>query len=132
MQDSKTRKSFRFSDKILKIIEDVKIQNGFLTETDALIHIIISYEQNDRLLKDIKDSIKNDLTRFRFGVRTAEQNSIIIKDVLNTMLFSIDDIDMYMPAHGLTKHDVIKLSEEKYAKMIAEKNIKKHSKGDKK
>ncbi len=82
-----TKKTYMLTEKSIEVIDGVKAELGFKTETAALTYIINEYEKS-KAVNDKLDSLSNALTRIRLGTRTAEHNSIIIKDILNTFLQS--------------------------------------------
>ena len=59
----------------------------------------------------LEERLKKTFTRIRLGVRTSEQNSIVIKDTLNTLLYEFPSVEFCMPARGDTEHKVISESE---------------------
>ena len=70
--------------------------------------------------------------RIRWGVQTAEQNTIVMMDVLNSLLWMLNAKNCYRV--GEITHPVIKESKDELKKMIAyfkqksdEKKVKKRS-----
>lgn len=109
-----TKKLYDLPDKTIEIIHDVMKETGLKHEVDALKLIIHDYKNmkdwkyliDDKMPKKIKEELSNDLTRLRLGVRTAERNSIVMKDILNTMLY-VENYHYLMPAVGKEKHKML-------------------------
>lgn len=101
-------------------MEEVELKH----EVDALKLIIYEYkfmkelrsEIDEKLPGKIREELSNDLTRLRLGVRTAERNSIVTKDILNTMLY-VENYQYFMPAVGRERHKVL-LEAEKHLDAI--------------
>lgn len=108
------RKHYNLDENTLKIIHDVMEEVGLKHEVDALKLIIHDYkfmkelrtEIDEKLPGKIREELSNDLTRLRLGVRTAERNSIILKDIANTFLYK-ENYSYLMPATGKEKHKVL-------------------------
>lgn len=109
-----TKKLYDLPDKTIEIIHDVMKETGLKHEVDVLKLIIHDYKNmkdwkyliDDKMPKKIKEELKSDLTRLRLGVRTAERNSIVMKDILNTMLY-VENYHYLMPAVGKEKHKML-------------------------
>ena len=133
------RKHYDLSDKTIEIIHEVMEETGLKYEVDAVTFMIYDYKKReetrekvaDILSGKIKEELKNDLTRLRLGVRTAERNSIILKHIVNTMLY-VDDYRYLMPAQGREKHKVLIDAEKHLEEIIANaKQVKDNEKAGK-
>ena len=69
----------------------------------------------------VTEKLDKHFTRLRLGLRTAEQNSIIMKDITNTLLFKLlpSKNEMLMPAEGRFKHTVLVEAEDNLSEKIA-------------
>lgn len=111
------KKTFDLPLRSIEIIHEFMQEKGFKTEVDTVIYLI-EQSKNEKLLVDkIKEEFKSDFVRFRLGLRTAEQNSIVIKDILNTILYFYD-IENIFPAKGETIHKAVKESEDNLRQLI--------------
>lgn len=123
------RKHYDLPESIVDKIAEIKNICGFKSEVDTIIHIVNSYVSNAVLKEDVRlimeDVFRKDFIRFRLGIRSAEQNSIIIKDILNSMLYMQEDIE-YFPAYKQKEHFVIKEAQNRLKKIIEKENVKKH------
>lgn len=92
------RKEYKLSEQTINIIHEVMEETGLKYEVDAVTFMINDYKRRsetrdeiaDILSSRIKEELQNDITRLRLGVRTAERNSIILKDLANTLLYKTD------------------------------------------
>lgn len=130
------KKHYNLQPETIKIIHEVMKETGLKYEGDAVAFMIHDYKNRaetketitNALSGKIKEEFKNDITRLRLGVRTAERNSVILKDLANTMLYKTDCVYL-MPAKGREKHKVLIAAEEELAKTIAHaKQIKDNKK----
>lgn len=133
------RKHYNLDENTLKIIHDVMEEVGLKHEVDALKLIIHEYkfmkelrtEIDEKLPGKIREELSNDLTRLRLGVRTAERNSIVMKDILNTMLY-IENYQYFMPASGRERHKILLEAEKHLDEIISHaKQIKDNEKAEK-
>lgn len=121
------KKIFDLPNESIDIIHKIMKEKGFKTEKETLVYIITKADEEKTLIKEFREEFKNDIVRFRLGLRTAEQNSIIIKDILNTMLFDFNP-DIYNAAKGDTKHWITYKSEKELREMIESKKQRKDDK----
>lgn len=120
------RKHYNLDENTLKVIHDVMKEVGLKHEIDALKLIIHEYkfmkelrtEIDEKLPSKIRKELSNDLTRLRLGVRTAERNSIVMKDILNTMLY-VENYHYLMPAAGKEKHKMLIEAEKHLEEIIS-------------
>lgn len=124
------QKHIRLPEKVDSIIKRVKVEYDFRSEAEAISFMILLYDKEEFISNSVVEKIKaeftNEAVRFRLGLRTAEQNSIKILDVLNTMLFTMYDKEpVFIPADNVTSHDIILASENRIKKIISKNIIKK-------
>lgn len=124
------QKHIRLPEKVDSIIKRVKVEYDFRSEAEAISFMILLYDKEELISNSVVEKIKaeftNEAIRFRLGLRTAEQNSIKILDVLNTMLFTMyDEEPVFIPADNVTSHDIILASENRIKKIISKNIIKK-------
>ena len=94
------RKQFDLSDEALSVIRSVHEQHGFKSERLAVEYILRNFDTReadekiaDAVVKKLDtDYIQRD--RLKWSTQTAEQNSIILLDCLNTLLFSMNIQDI--------------------------------------
>lgn len=118
------KKTYDLPEGSIEIIHEVMKAKGFKTEIDTIIYLIEKSRDENVLINKMKEEFKNDIVRFRLGLRTAEQNSIVIKDILNSLLYFYD-IDSLLPASGDTLHKVIQEAEINLKKLIEQKKQEK-------
>lgn len=125
------QKHIRLPEKVDQIIKKVKEEFNFRSEAEAISYMILLYDKEELISSTVIDKIKAEFTseavRFRLGLRAAEQNSIKILDILNTILYTKNDL-FYIPADNVTSHDIIKASEKRIKNIISSNTIKKKSK----
>lgn len=127
----KRQKSYRLESDLLEILDRVKKDNSFTSETEALTYIIKEYDRQanatltdkdksdiaDLVVRSLTDKLKNQTDRIRLASTFSERYSYMILDAINTLLYESDNLFL-MPANGETKHEVIRKSEENYKAMI--------------
>lgn len=94
------RKQFDLSDEAISVIRSVQEQHGFKSERLAVEYILRNFDTReadekiaDAVVKKLDtDYIQRD--RLKWSTQTAEQNSIILLDCLNTLLFSMNIQDI--------------------------------------
>lgn len=86
-----TRKTFGLTEKNLEILKRVKDEKGFTTDSQVINYLLA--KEDDPTEKQIAIAVREELEknyiqsqRLRWSTQTAEQNSIIILDILNTWL----------------------------------------------
>ncbi len=86
------RKSYRIPDETERIIQEVMKEKYFSSENAALIYIVDEFEKRKSLADEIADSLierdKKYRERLRWATRTAELNSQMLLDAVNTILVS--------------------------------------------
>lgn len=117
------KKHYELPNSVVNIIHNVMEKEGFKYEVEAVRFIIIQYEYKEKFMKDVMaafdEKYKDLFTRLRLGTRTAEQNSIVLLDAINTLLYQFDGIDKLMPAGSFdTVNPVVKESKVQLAERI--------------
>lgn len=115
------RKEYNLPDQTIDIIHEVMEETGLKYEVDAVIFMINEYRNREAVADTVVQKLDKHFTRLRLGLRTAEQNSIIMKDITNTLLFKLlpSKNEMLMPAEGRFKHTVMIEAEERLSERIA-------------
>ena len=94
------RKEYNLPEQTIDTIHEVMKETGFKYEVDAVIFMINEYNEYRKRELDltkysemtadlVTEKLDKHFTRLRLGLRTAEQNSIIMKDITNTLLFKL-------------------------------------------
>lgn len=114
------RKEYNLPEQTIDIIHEVMKETGFKYEVDAVIFMINEYKNREAVADTVVQKLDKHFTRLRLGVRTAEQNSIIMKDITNTLLFKLlpSKNEMLMPAEGRFKHTVLVEAEDNLSEKI--------------
>lgn len=88
------KKIFDLSEKEIALLDKVKEEKELISQVAALRHILKSYEEKEDKRKLIEEAIsvyetevKGFHDRLKWSTTMAERNTIMILDVLNTMLF---------------------------------------------
>ena len=115
------RKEYNLPEQTIDIIHEVMKETGFKYEVDAVIFMINEYKNREAVADTVVQKLDKHFTRLRLGLRTAEQNSIIMKDITNTLLFKLlpSKNEMLMPAEGRFKHTVLVEAEDNLSEKIA-------------
>ena len=115
------RKEYNLPEQTIDVIHEVMKETGFKYEVDAVIFMINEYKNREAGADTVVQKLDKHFTRLRLGVRTAEQNSIIMKDITNTLLFKLlpSKDEMLMPAEGRFKHTVLVEAEDNLSEKIA-------------
>ena len=88
------RKEYNLPEQTIDIIHEVMKETGFKYEVDAVIFMINEYKNREAVADTVVQKLDKHFTRLRLGLRTAEQNSIIMKDITNTLLFKLYHLKM--------------------------------------
>lgn len=111
------KRTYNMQQEKLDLIDRVKEEQGFKTATAALHYIMDKYEELSDEEKMIEGAIRQYEKkcvglheRLRWATRVAEQNSIVILDVLNTILIR-QDINECVPV-DIVESPVISASRE--------------------
>lgn len=115
------KKLMDLPEQTIDIIHEVMKETGFKYEVDAVVYMIHEYRNREAVADTVVQKLDKHFTRLRLGVRTAEQNSIIMKDITNTLLFKLlpSKDEMLMPAEGRFKHTVLVEAEDNLSEKIA-------------
>lgn len=115
------KKLMDLPEQTIDIIHEVMKETGFKYEVDAVVYMIHEYKNREAVADTVVQKLDKHFTRLRLGVRTAEQNSIIMKDITNTLLFKLlpSKNEMLMPAEGRFKHTVLVEAEDNLSEKIA-------------
>lgn len=126
------RKEYNLPEQTIDTIHEVMKETGFKYEVDAVIFMINEYNEYRKRDLDltkysemtadlVTEKLDKHFTRLRLGLRTTEQNSIIMKDITNTLLFKLlpSKNEMLMPAEGRFKHTVLVEAEDNLSEKIA-------------
>lgn len=133
------KKHYDLDKKSVEIIHEYMEKYSIKSEVNAVKFIINDYKEKDEarekmidiISEKIKEELKTDLTRLRLGVRTAEKNSIILKDIANTFLYK-ENYSYLMPATGKEKHKVLIEAEKHLNEIISHaKQVKDNEKAEK-
>lgn len=133
------KKHYDLDKKSVEIIHEYMEKYSIKSEVNAVKFIINDYKEKDEarekmidiISEKIKEELKTDLTRLRLGVRTAERNSIILKDIANTFLYK-ENYSYLMPATGKEKHKVLIEAEKHLNEIISHaKQVKDNEKAEK-
>lgn len=122
------RKAYRLSDDKFKIIDDVKKEKNFKTETEALAYILEEYKNRkedekdkevlaDLVIEKMQLKFKKSFDRIRLASTFSERYSYMILDAINTLMHEYD-IRFLMKARGKTMHPVIQESEKAFNEII--------------
>lgn len=114
------KKLMDLPEQTIDIIHEVMKETGFKYEVDAVVYMIHEYKNREAVADTVVQKLDKHFTRLRLGVRTAEQNSIIMKDITNTLLFKLlpSKDEMLMPAEGRFKHTVLVEAEDNLSEKI--------------
>lgn len=113
------RKNFDLSKEVIQYMQEYKNQHPEIKSvTQALERIVLEHkeycEENqvdkiaDAIIKKIENKYESMFTRIRLGVRTADINSQILIELLNTLLIH-DKVPKYISTE--TKHPVMVAAE---------------------
>lgn len=134
MKKKTVRKEFRLDEHSIEIIHQIMKDKSLSSEKEAITYCLKQYEEKDQsyelIAEEVYSKLKNDLTRLRLGIRTAEHNSIILMDLANSYLHNNpESITYIMYNDGELKSDLVKECENHLAKKITKaKQTKDNSK----
>lgn len=128
------KKLYQLPEEVIEIIHEVMEERHLKFEVDAVIYMITEYKKKDDLPQQIVNAFneinKPWMERLRWATQTAEQNSQITLDVLNTQLYE-SQIERCIGVDKV-KHPVISESEESLKNRIAHFKQKKDDRKNKK
>lgn len=114
------RKHITFSDNVYQKLEEIKLENGFGTDSEAIAFLIVSDDQIKRTAIAVREELEENYMkkeRLNWATKTAEQNSIVLLDAVNTMLHMLK-ADACIPVE-LAAHPVVNQSQERIKEKIA-------------
>lgn len=115
------KKCFYLDDEELELLQSIKTENGLKTDTAVISFLLRNYSpiEMSTAIKVREELEKNYLPkeRIRWGVQTAEQNSVLILDALNTILWQLKTNIGYR--YDDIPHPIIKESEDELKRKIA-------------
>lgn len=84
-------KQFDCSPECMRIIEEIKKENHFRSFRETLEHIILHYdnESDNRIAEAVLKKLEEQYLpkeQIKLSIQSAEQNSLILLDAINTML----------------------------------------------
>lgn len=118
--------AFWLSDEAIQYLDNFKTEQGLPSRKAALEKIILTHKnqpaQTDQLahtvVQALEDKYKNMFTRIRLGTNTADINSQVIIEILNSMLISLNIGDKSYMTRTL-KSDTVARSEQEIKDKIA-------------
>ena len=115
------QKCIHLSEKDVRILNSIKKKYGFKLDGQTVSYLIHKHEQG---YEDLAVAMRKELEdnylpkeRIRWGVQTAEQNTIMMMDVLNSLLWMLNAKNCYRV--GEITHPVIKENKVELKKKIA-------------
>ena len=115
------QKCIHLSEEDVTLLNSIKKKYGFKSDGQTVSYLIHKHEQGfeELAVAARKELEENYLPkeRIRWGVQTAEQNTIMMMDVLNTLLWLLNAKNCYRV--GEITHPVIKESKDELKKKIA-------------
>lgn len=134
---NKEKKELTLYKENIEYIKKVKSEQGLRSMSAAVDYIIMQHrkmtdEQTDivaeKLLTKIEEKYKNVFTRIRLGVATADKNSQVMLEILNSIILNLSMDKMYdtdILESNIVKEskDTVKNRIEKYKQLKDNKNI---------
>lgn len=134
---NKEKKELTLYKENIEYIKKVKSEQGLRSMSTAVDYIIMQHrkmtdEQTDsvaeKLLSKIEEKYKNMFVRLRLGVTTADRNSQVILEILNSMILNMSMDKMYdtdILESNIVKEskDTVKNRIERYKQIKDNKNI---------
>jgi len=115
------QKCIHLSEEDVTLLNAIKKKYGFKSDGQTVSYLIHKHEQGfEELAVAVRKELEENYLpkeRIRWGVQTAEQNTIMMMDVLNTLLWIFNAKKCYRV--GEITHPVIKESKDELKKMIA-------------
>lgn len=115
-KDKKVKLDITISQSTREYIDYVKKEHNLRSLSQAVDYIVQQERKNDnvdvladRILEKLKDKYENMFTRIRLGVNTADKNSQIMIEILNSMIYSLGVNQCYDT--DIIKTDVVRDSE---------------------
>lgn len=115
------QKCIHLSEEDVTLLNSIKKKYGFKSDGQTVSYLIHKHEQGfEELAVAVRKELEENYLskeRIRWGVQTAEQNTIMMMDVLNTLLWLFNAKNCYRV--GEITHPVIKESKDELKKKIA-------------
>ena len=115
------QKCIHLSEEDVTLLNSIKKKYGFKSDGQTVSYLIHKHEQGfEELAVAVRKELEENYLpkeRIRWGVQTAEQNTIMMMDVLNTLLWLVNAKNCYRV--GEITHPVIKESKDELKKKIA-------------
>lgn len=115
------KKALYLSEKDIELLQSIKKENNFKSDGQTVSYLLKKYtNKTNELAVSIREELeKNYLPkeRIRWGVKTAEENSILILDALNSLLWNLKINQSYRFED--IPHSVLKESQEEMKRKIA-------------
>lgn len=83
------RKNIYFDEKEYEKLQDMKLKYGLKSDSSAISFLLQSESLTDEIAKSVVKEFEESYMkseRLKWGVRTAEQNSVLLLDSINTIL----------------------------------------------
>ncbi|WP_346663746.1 hypothetical protein [uncultured Merdimonas sp.] len=132
---SRKQKIFYIEEENLKKVDELKVQLGFSSGSQVINYLISQTQESQE--KRIAQAVRKELEenylpkeRIRWGVQTAEQNSMILLDAMNTILHK-EQLQICIPVEFVPS-PVIKESQERIKEKVRyfkQKSDERKSKG---
>ena len=115
------QKCIHLSEEDVTLLNSIKKKYGFKSDGQTVSYLIHKHEQGfEELAVAVRKELEENYLpkeRIRWGVQTAEQNTIMMMDALNTLLWLFNAKNCYRV--GEITHPVIKESKDELKKKIA-------------
>ena len=115
------QKCIHLSEEDVTLLNSIKKKYGFKSDGQTVSYLIHKHEQGfEELAVAVRKELEENYLpkeRIRWGVQTAEQNTIMMMDVLNTLIWLFNAKNRYRV--GEITHPVIKESKDELKKKIA-------------
>lgn len=130
---SKREIHIKLTEEADELLQQYKKENGIKTDGAAITHLLMASENNKRIAIAVREELETNYMskdRLKWGVQTAEQNSIVMLDAINTMLHMFQAEACI--STELAPHPVVEQSRNKLKEKIAhfkQKSDERKSKG---
>ena len=130
---SKREIHIKLTEEADELLQKYKSENGIKTDSAAITHLLMASENNKRIAIAVREELETNYMskdRLKWGVQTAEQNSIVMLDAINTMLHMFKAEACI--STELAPHPVVEQSRNKLKEKIAhfkQKSDERKSKG---
>ena len=115
------QKCIYLAEEDIKLLTEIKGRYGLKSDGQAVAFLLHKHEtENKELAVAVRKELEENYLpkeRIRWGVQTAEQNTIVMVDALNTLLWMLKAKECYRADEII--HPVIKESQEELKRKIA-------------